>query len=218
MATVLAAMGLTEPVPAIIFGNSIIRFRTNGREAPLRPRLSDSNEEVTMPATASQTTGELEVLRHQARTVREVIRLNLDGLTHQESLIQPQPGGNCLNWVVGHLLSVYEGTLQLLGQEPVMEEGALKRYVRGTPPLRNPTEALEFRDLLAAWNQATERVDAGLAGLSPEVLNRPAPFSPSNDPDETVRSLLTVILFHQAYHAGQAAVLRRLVGKEGAIH
>ncbi len=170
-----------------------------------------------MPAAASQTANELEVLRHQARTVREVVRVNIDGLTHEESLIQPHPGGNCLNWVLGHLLWVYVGALQLLGQEPVMEEGAVKRYARGSAPLRDPAEAVEFRELKAKWDQASERIDAGLAGLSSETLNRPAPFIPGNDPDETIRSLLSAISFHQAYHAGQTAILRRIVGKEGAI-
>lgn len=171
-----------------------------------------------MTRAAPQTLSEVEVFRHQVRTVRDVVRLNLDGLTHEESLIQPRPAGNCLNWVLGHLLCVYTDTLPMLGQEPVMKEGALKRYARGTPPLRDPAEALDFRRLMAAWDQTTERIDAGLASLTPEVLDRPAPYSPGNDPDETVRSLLTLTCFHQAYHAGQTALLRRIAGKEGAIH
>lgn len=147
-----------------------------------------------------------------------MVRANLAGLTHDESLIQPRPGGNCLNWVVGHLLSVYNSTLPLLGQQPVLEKSALARYERGSAPLEGPGEAREFGELVAAWDTATERIDTGLAGLTNDVLDRPAPFSPSKDPNETVRSLLTTVLFHQAYHAGQTAVLRRLVGKEGAIH
>lgn len=62
-----------------------------------------------------------------------------------------------------------------------------------------------------------ERVDAGLAGLTPDVVDSPAAGSPTGNPDETVRSLLTTVMFHQAYHAGQTAVLRRVAGKEGAI-
>jgi len=47
-------------------------------------------------------------------------------------------------------------------------------------------------------------------------LDRPVK-SPTGNPNETVRTLLTTIMFHQAYHAGQTAVLRRIAGKEGAI-
>lgn len=160
---------------------------------------------------------EIDAFRHQAQATHQVLRLNVAGVTHEESLIQPHPGGNCLNWVVGHLVCIYDKTLPLLGQEPVMEEGALKRYDRGAPPLQDPAEALDLQELMTAWSEATRRIEAGLSGLTPETLDRPAPHSPGNNPDETVRSLLALTLFHQAYHTGQAGILRRIVGKEGAI-
>lgn len=165
----------------------------------------------------TETMSEVGLLRLQAGATREVIRLNLAGLTHEESVIQPRPGGNCLNWIVGHLLSVYNSALPLLGQEPVMERALLKRYERGSPPLERASDALNFTELLASWNKATERIDAGLSGLTGDVLHRPAPRSPTGNPDETIGSLLATVLFHQAYHAGQIGVLRRLVGREGAI-
>jgi uncharacterized damage-inducible protein DinB len=170
-----------------------------------------------MSTAVSETVSEVEVFRHQARATRHVVRVNVDGVTHEESLIQPAPGGNCLNWVIGHLLTTYDQTLPMVGQEPVMEKGAVKRYARGTPPLQDPGEALDLKELLTAWDEANERFDAGLASLTPEVLDRPAPFSPSNNPKETVRSLLATVLFHQAYHAGQTGLLRRIAGKDGAI-
>ena len=70
---------------------------------------------------------------------------------------------------------------------------------------------------MSALNEAAERVDAGLAALGPDLLDQPAPTSPSGDPDETVRTLLTTVMWHQAYHTGQTGVLRRIAGKEGAI-
>jgi hypothetical protein len=60
-------------------------------------------------------------------------------------------------------------------------------------------------------------VDAGLAAIDPETFDDPVPESPTGNPDETVRSLMSTVMFHQAYHAGQTAVLRRIAGKEGAI-
>lgn len=149
--------------------------------------------------------------------VEHVVRRNVDGITHAESLIQPRPAGNCINWVVGHLLAIYNGTLPLLGQEPVMEQGAIARYDRGAPPLHDPDEALAFEELLAVWDEAVARIEAGLAGLTAEALDRPSPISPGGDAEETFRSVLTTIFFHQAYHAGQLGVLRRIAGKDGAI-
>ncbi|HTV16892.1 MAG TPA: DinB family protein [Acidobacteriaceae bacterium] len=166
------------------------------------------------PAAAA----ELEILREQAKTIHGALRRNTEGLTQEESLISPHAGGNCLNWVLGHLLHTYDGViLPLVGEAPVLGKSALKRYERGTPALHEAAEALPLPDLLTAWDEASRRVDAGLARLTAERLDQPAPFSPRNNPKETVRSLLTIVLFHQAYHVGQTGVLRRIAGREGAI-
>jgi hypothetical protein len=173
--------------------------------------------ETEAVTTWAETGSEIELFRHSARTVHKVVQLNVDGLTQSDSLIQPSPAGNCLNWVAGHLLCVYENVLPLLGQKPVMDAGTLKHYDRGSAPIKRAADAMELSQIMTAWDEASERIDTGLAGLTSEALEAPAPFSPGGDPNETVRSLLTTILFHQAYHAGQIGMLRRMAGKNGAI-
>ena len=170
-----------------------------------------------MSRTASGTLAEIQIFRHSARMTDSVLQANVQGVIHEESLIQPRPGGNCLNWIVGHLVWAYDSALPLLGQEPVMDPAEIGRYARGGAPLLEAREAVDLERLLDGWRAGVERFAAGLEVLTPEMLEQRAPGSPTNDPDETVRSLLTTICFHQAYHAGQAAVLRRLVGREGAI-
>jgi hypothetical protein len=169
---------------------------------------------ITQPV--SKAAPEIEVFRHTTNVMHRVFKLTVDGLTQADSLIQPQPAGNCLNWVVGHLLCVYDQLLPLLGQAPVMQPGALKRYERGSAPIKSASEAMELSYLLTGIDEAVARVDAGLQGLSEETLDSPAPFSPTGRP-ETIRSLIGSILFHQVYHTGQASLLRRLAGKNGAI-
>ena len=171
-------------------------------------------------ATATVTpaiAGEVEILKRQTRAIHGALRRNVEGFTQQDSLKQPEPGGNCLNWVVGHLLCVYDQVLPGIGQQPVLGAVALKRYERGSSELHDAGEALPLADLLAAWDEAAKRVEAGLGMLTAEKMDGPAPFSPSNNPNETVRSLLATVFFHQAYHTGQTGLLRRMAGKEGAI-
>ena len=167
---------------------------------------------ASIPATADTGT-----LRLFARVSDQVLRVNVEGITHAESRIQPHPGGNCLNFIVGHLVCVYNNALPLLGQQPVLPPDQIGRYDRGSEPMTDSGEAMDFGELLTAWREATQRFDAGLASISPEVLELKAPFSPANNPDETVGSLLGFVSFHQAYHVGQTALSRRLIGKPGAI-
>lgn len=170
-----------------------------------------------MSTPASDTLPEIELFRRQTRAIHGVVRMNTDGLTHEDSLIQPEPGGNCLNWVVGHLVNSYESLLPRLGRKPVLGEGTLARYARGSAALTDPAEATDLDDLLAAWDDVSNRVESGLADLTSEDLDAPAPGTPGSEGEGTLRSYLTFTLFHQAYHAGQTGLLRRLAGKDGAI-
>jgi DinB family protein len=170
-----------------------------------------------MSAMATEHTGGVDSIRYQASLVHQVVRRNVEGISHEESLLQPEPGGNCLNWVVGHLVWAYAGALPLVRQSSTLDQQRLAQYARGGPPLTDPTRAVRFDELLAAWDEASRRMDAGLADFPTETLAQPAPGSPTGNPGETIGSLLATIMFHQAYHTGQTAVLRRLVGREGAI-
>lgn len=165
------------------------------------------------PATLSA----IDVLRIQAQATHNILRRNTEGITHEESLTQPGGGGNCLNWLLGHLAWSNEQSLSVLGQPPVLGQEALKRYHRGSAELHDAAEALPMEQLLSAIDESYARIDAGLAALTPEALEAPAPFSPRKKADETVGTLLTLIAFHQAYHTGQTGIVRRLLGKEGAI-
>lgn len=172
---------------------------------------------MTAPAHAIAASPEAEVFRHQARSIHTVVRLQTDGVTHEESLIKPQPAGNCLNWVIGHLVAVYNNALPLVGQEPVIDKASIAEYQRGSPPLEATMPVVPLAELLTLWDTAHTRIDAGLAALPADALDQPAPFSPTGNPKETVRTLLSSVMFHQAYHTGQTALLRRIVGKPGAI-
>src|SRR6185312_1689326 len=159
--------------------------RLNGRNrVVIRPKVSRSHKEQTMSTglyekTHAGSMGEIEVFRHSARAIHKIVRLNTAGVTQAESLIQPRPAGNCLNWVVGHWLCIYAHTLPLLGERPVMDERVLQRYDRGSAPIVDAAEARELSDLLKAWDETAERMDAGLAALTLEALDALAPFSPS---------------------------------------
>ncbi len=123
-----------------------------------------------MPEVA---TNQIAVLPDQARMAHIVVRLGLDGVTHEESLIQPDPAGNCMNWVVGHLLAIYDNILPLLGQRPVLPAAAQKRYDRGSKPIRDGAEALDISELMSMWDESTKRYDAGLGALDPRTLGNP---------------------------------------------
>lgn len=163
-------------------------------------------------------TPEVDMLRQQARTIHQVVLNNVAGITHEDSLTQPLPAGNCLNWVVGHLVHIDQRILRRLDQPAVISPDSVDRYKRGSFALTDPSEAIPLPTLVDAWTASAPGIDAGLAALTPAALaSHVGPTPANNNPTDTVCALLTFLMFHQAYHAGQTGILRRLAGKPGAI-
>ena len=154
------------------------------------------------------------VLKQQIYFNLGALKMNLVGLTHEESLIQPKPAGNCLNWIVGHILANRAGLLGLLGQGPVWNEQEAKPYQRGSKPLTDPGMAQNLDEMVALLETAQESILAGLSKISEEALQAPAP---SGKEGETVETGLSGLVFHEAYHVGETGILRRLLGHPGAI-
>ena len=158
-----------------------------------------------------------DALAIQLRYTHWVVNANLKDVADDRYFHAPDPAGNCLNWVLGHLVSARNGCLAMLGQDPVIAPEALDRYQRGSAPVTGPEGAVPPAELLDAFNRAQDPLLAGLSALTDETLAAPAPFSPNDDPNETVGSLLAGLLFHEAYHGGQLGVIRRTLGIDGAI-
>ncbi len=146
-----------------------------------------------------------------------VFTRTLDGVEHADSLVQPAPAGNCLNWVAGHIVASRMGTLELLGRESIWSPEWRARYKRGAAAVTDGADAADLADILRVFAESQLLVTSALPELTHERLEAPAPFSPSDDPDETVGSLLAGLVFHESYHCGQLGVLRRLLGMESII-
>jgi hypothetical protein len=140
----------------------------------------------------------------------EVLKKNLEGITHDDSLIQPQGGGNCLNWVIGHIVATRDGALQLLKQDPIWSQEETETYRRGSAPIRDGSRALSLRKLVSDLDRSQGRLIAGLTGGSGTELSAAAG-------EQTVGETLFVLQMHEADHAGQTGLLRRMAGREGAI-
>ncbi|HKR66670.1 MAG TPA: DinB family protein [Thermoanaerobaculia bacterium] len=155
-----------------------------------------------------------EILTRQIRMNDYIARQNLDGITHDESLVRSAADGTHINWIVGHIVGIRCAVLPALGQEPVLDAQQAKAY---RVELRDETPLLPFDDVVAAFHQSTERMLAGVANATDETYAAKAPFSPGNDPNETIGTLLTKFMVHEGYHLGQTGILRRVAGKPGAI-
>ena len=153
-----------------------------------------------------------ETFGFQLQLCYAIVKRNVGDITHEASLVHPAPAGNCLNWVLGHLVATRSELLRGLGGEPVWSQAECERYKRHGPPIRRAGEARPLEEIWSAYDASQERILEVVSKLTPQRLAEKAPFSPSKNPKETVGSLLSAFAFHDAYHTGQTGVLRRISG------
>jgi uncharacterized damage-inducible protein DinB len=143
-----------------------------------------------------------------------VLERNLAGVSDEESLRRPNPGGNTMNWIVGHVVRTRNQALGLLGAKPLFDDSEFEAYGAGDS---NAAGTITLADLKRRFDALGPALTAALERTTAEGLSAPAPFSPTGNPNETVGTLLASIAFHEAYHLGQTGHSRRLLGKPGAL-
>jgi uncharacterized damage-inducible protein DinB len=153
-------------------------------------------------------TGDL--LLQQFDINRRTVSLNLEAVSQEDSVIQPPPGGNCINWVVGHILASRNPVHRLLGLPPAWADDEAARYDRGSAPVTDASQAVDLETMTGLLEASQEALAGAMGAMADEDLGRTAG-------DKPLGVQLAFLSFHESYHAGQLGVLRRLTGHPGAI-
>lgn len=149
-----------------------------------------------------------------ARNV-SVVKMQTQGLTHADTLIQPHFGGNCLNWVLGHIVENRDRILELIGQTPSMGEPGT-RYKRGSEPMKQAEPmTLPLEEILAHLDRSQEQLAAALVGLDDSAWARE--ITVGNNRTMKLGQRVFFLYFHETYHVGQTELFRQLAGKHDKI-
>jgi uncharacterized protein YciI len=145
---------------------------------------------------------------------RQVIEMQADGLTHADSLLQLPFRGNCLNWVLGHILANRNRVVDLLGETPFWSEEDVARYARGSEPIASEGQALPLERLLEDLERSQGLIEAGLAQVAHRELAAPVA---GDKRGRALGELLVGLHWHETYHIGQLEILRQLAGKDDVV-
>ena len=143
----------------------------------------------------------------------QIITMQTDGLTNSDSLLQPPFRGNCLNWVLGHIIVGRNNALELLGEEPVWTEQEASLYRSGSEPVTAGRQALPLDRLLDDLSLSQQRIAAALERTLPEEL---AAGVESRGSERPLGQVLSGLHWHETYHTGQLELLRQLAGTDCA--
>ena len=128
-----------------------------------------------------------------------VFGLTMEGITHAESLVCAD-NCNTINWITGHIACSRNSMMKLLTLPPVAGETIKAIYERGAK-MMDITQAHDIEELKQIITGSNQAIIQGVEKVKDDVLMEKLIFAG----------------FHETYHIGQLGILRKYIGKDGAI-
>lgn len=129
----------------------------------------------------------------------------LEGVTQEDSLLQPPYPGNCINWILGHLVGNRNTALTLLEKPNHWSDAELERYATGSDPVIEGS-GQRFEVLLEDFDRTQIEIEAALEESSPEFLRQSIETKQGKVPRW---KRLSGLAWHETYHIGQLELLRQ---------
>jgi uncharacterized damage-inducible protein DinB len=143
-------------------------------------------------------------------------KMQTDGLSQADSLLQLPFRSNCMNWIVGHLVTNRHSVLQVLNGNPTMEADRVTRYTRESDPITGEQAGvLPLAELLELLEQAQAQITACLAAATLTDLEKQLAFYGRKS--MSMAEWLMFFYFHDTYHTGQTEILRQAAGRDDKI-
>jgi uncharacterized damage-inducible protein DinB len=137
----------------------------------------------------------------------------VEGLSYEELHRRAGPESSPILWIAGHALVSRYSLLQLLGGKDSSPWSKL--FSRGSQVI-DPDDYPPLEEILNSWARVGDRLNEVLSALGEEEL---AKKSPRKFPfeDESIRGAIAFLAFHETFHIGQMAYLRKWLGYEGLV-
>lgn len=133
---------------------------------------------------------------------------NLRGITHEDAARRPPGGAHSIWELVLHVTGWRNEVARRATGQPAAEPPA-----GDWPAVGDPTAA-RWKEALAALDAAHQNLVKVIGGLSDEAM-----LQPTNDPRNrelgtgvTYYELLHGVVQHDAYHSGQIAIIKKVLG------
>jgi hypothetical protein len=147
-------------------------------------------------------------LREAYRFQTQLIHSHVEGITEDESLLQLPFEANCLNWVIGHIVSRRHSALEALGVGSFWTEDALSRYRTGSQPITSAENAIPLPEQLTDLDRSLKDLETALENATEETLDT---IVINDRGEKSAMEHLEGFLWHENYHIGQLDLLQAFI-------
>ena len=132
----------------------------------------------------------------------------VDGITHEESVLQLPFEHNCMNWILGHIVTNRSHVLETVGAAHEWQEEVRALYHTETPPIKPESKSVQFEMLVKYLDESVELLKATLEDVSEAWLEE----KHTNYRGEKTRyAHVTSFHWHESFHLGQLEVLKAFI-------
>ncbi len=131
----------------------------------------------------------------------------LEGLTNEQLWRTLTTRNNAMLWIAGHLVHTKAELLGLLGAP--FDTGWGQRFARGVT-VGDPTQYPSLEEVQRVIRLCNERLHASIATLDDARLTQPPTTAIPGA--NTFADQLALFAFHESYHVGQMAYIRKGLG------
>lgn len=132
----------------------------------------------------------------------------VEGVTHEESVLQLPFEHNCMNWILGHIVTNRSHVLETVGATHKWQENIRALYHTETPPVRPESQSIRFESLVKYLDESVESLKNALENVSDEYLEE----AHTNYRGEKTRfSHITGFHWHESFHLGQLEILKAFI-------
>ncbi len=143
----------------------------------------------------------------------ELFRKALAGLTREQGLARLGDHSNPLLWIAAHLTTTRYGFAQLISLPLERPWGGA--FTRGSE-VGELSRIPDAAEILAAWDALRSPLATRLRELTDAELDAPAPRNfPTSD--KSVLGGMAFLAYHEDYHIGQIALIRKSLGLGGLV-
>ena len=122
---------------------------------------------------------------------------------------------NPIIWLAGHLVH-FRSRLAFVIGAPDRAIPWVNLFATGSQP-GDPAQYPPIEEIVQAWRDVTADIETRFAQLTGDQLAGPPPVRVAT-PDGTLSGAIALFAFHDAYHIGQIALIRRVLGQPPLIH
>ena len=132
----------------------------------------------------------------------------IDGVTHEESVLQLPFKHNCMNWILGHIVTNRSHVLEVVGAEHEWQQAVRELYHQDTQPVTPDSPSIKFETLVSYLDGSVGILEATLKDKDDDWL---AENFENYRGEKSRYEHVKDFHWHEAFHLGQLDVLKAFI-------